>query len=110
MGKEIWSIYNANISGYEHSTRKDNITYSLFVCPLWFVVFSAAFGLRFHHCYSCYKTELRSHKVCFALPRDVSFEDLWYMFTDGRGPWGRFNTVSTLTKGVFSTLILFFWR
>ena len=66
MGKEIWSIYNANISGYEHSTRKDNITYSLFVCPLWFVVFSVAFGLLCHRCYSCYKTELCSHEIIFS--------------------------------------------
>ena len=45
-------------------------------------------------------------KWYFAFPRDVSLEDLWYMFTDGRGSWGRFDTVSTLTitsKGVFNT-------
>ena len=73
MGKKYGRSITLNISGYEHSTRKDNRTYSLFVCPLWFVVFSAAFGLLFHRCHSCYKTELCSREIifCFSTRRDT---------------------------------------
>ena len=37
------------------------------------MVFSAAFGLLCHHCYSCYKKELRSHEViyCFSSRREL---------------------------------------
>ena len=63
-GMKYGRLTTLNIPKYEHFTRKINRTYSIHVCPLWFLVFRcfgvlcfAVLGLFCHHCYSYYMTE-----------------------------------------------------
>ena len=67
--------------------------HSLFVhCGLWCSLpLLACFAITF---IPVIKRSYALVRQYFAFPRDVSLEDLWYMFTDVRGPRGRFDTVS----------------
>ena len=67
--------------------------HSLFVhCGLWCSLpLLACFAITF---IPVIKRSYALVRQYFAFPRDVSLEHLWYMFTDVRGPRGRFDTVS----------------
>ena len=59
MREEIWWIYNIKYSQYN--------SYSLLVCPLWFLAFCAVLSLLCHHCYSCYEMKPRLHTMILTI-------------------------------------------